>query len=257
MRNFVISASALALAAGCALGAKPEPKYLDRLADVAHGASGGGERNYNSNGFEAPGFALGAMPQGGWTTLGTLVPGLGNGGSISNANPAAGAQHLRTSKDPAFGNGYYNGSLYNVNKTTGPVTTTVKTYIPAGAYADYYFFGMRSDAYFAWGVHMTFTGTITNAFSGGTTIGNIIYGQYVDLSVSYNNGTETITYNGATLYSGATGFTVNQYDYVWCGSDNWQLSGENADWDNLTVSPAPGAAGLLGLGALAGLRRRR
>lgn len=259
MRNFVLSASVIALATGSALAAKPQPKYLDKLAETAQINTGAGSAVPYGTGFEAgEGFALGAMPQGGWTTLAALVPGLSPGGTISNVLPAAGSQHLRNVKNG--GNGSYNGDCYPAAAGTGQTITTIKTYIPSAAFADYYVFGMRSDAYFAWGIHFNYLGVVTREFGYGTATqcANIVYGQYVDLVVDYNNGNMSVTYNGVGVYSGPTGFTVNTYDYLWIGSDNYQLTGEGGNFDNVGLQvPAPGAAGLLGLGAIAGLRRRR
>lgn len=263
MQKFVISAAALVVAAGAASAKTDIMAGVSNLKQLASGGSGAffgndGQRGgFVTTGFEAPDYAVGALePQQGWVGLDTLF-GLPDGGFISNANPAAGSQHVRNSR-AAGSAGSFNGTFQGVTGT-GATSTSIKVYLPAAAYADYFVTGFDAGTgNFAWGVRFSYTGVVRSqgATSGGAPI---VYNQYVDLATSYdaNTGAFSINYNGANIFTGTNGFANRVFNSVLLGSDNFHLTGENGDFDNFSHVPTPGAAGLLGLGAVAGLRRRR
>ena len=73
-------------------------------------------------------------------------------------------------------------------------------------------------------------------------------------------GVVNVTAGGGTIFSNvATGFTPEAGDQFGFGGRTGGLTQENRidDVNIVTVVPEPAALGLLGLGALAGLSRRR
>lgn len=260
MRRIAMSAATLALCAGAAFADRID---LSQMTSIGHGMQSGSRAGTIVTGFEAAdGYAPGNINgQNSWAGLGTAFAGLGNGAEVQTVLPFAGTQHYASVRDPASGAGNFNGAWHDAGGA-GLTTTSAKVYISTAAYADYFFAGIANTGSFAWEVHFSFTGNV-RANNSGTNLTPIIYNQYVDLTTTYTQATNvfTISYNGVNIFTGS-GFAGNiAYDKFFFGSDNFNTLGgdpnERGLIDNLNAVPAPGAAGLLGLGGLVACRRRR
>ena len=270
MRQFVLAAAAIAAVAGTA-NADRIGGSVTGLGHYIGSESSGTRAGPFITGYEAAeGYALGNINgQNGWQGLGAAFQGTGSGSEVQNVNPFAGTQDQNSVKDPAVSAGIFNGAWHNSAAGGGSQTTNVKVRIsgaettpPNSAYADYFLQGVALAGNFAWGVHFSFTGQIYANNNTTTALAPIIYGQYVDLTTTYNQLTNafTITYNGNLIYN-ALGYTGTgspfAYDKVAWLSDNFNLPTDEGRLDNLVVTPAPGSATLLGMGLIAAARRRR
>lgn len=236
------------------------------------GFSGPRGTNY-STGFEsAEGFAPGYIGgQSGWTTFTSSTA----EAHVDTANPFAGSQHMRISKDPALGSGSLTGGF---SPDLGPL-------LPSQSYlsvmlnisnvdgADYDVVPQApSQSLLSARVKFSFTGDllVLDDTGGGLAFTDTgfdwgpLAGSYMRLEVLLDNGANSIDYkiNGSTVYSSVAGvFAGTTFEQAVLLSDNFQLLGESGDFDNLDivngVIPAPGAFALLGIAGFAARRRRR
>lgn len=221
-----------------------------------------------STGFEAAdGFAIGGLPQNGWTEF-VSAP---NAASISGANPAGGSQHLRIVKDTAAASGTLTGGF---SPDAGPlaagyyaVSVDFATNDVGGA--DYDIVpqapsqgSLSARMKFSWtgdilvlddlGTGLAFVDTGVNFIADGAYRNTTIIIDSINNSIDYY-------YNGSLIYSSVAGIVAGtSVEQVVLLSDNFQVGAGWGDFDNLSVAiPAPGAVALLGLGGLVAGRRRR
>jgi MYXO-CTERM domain-containing protein len=260
MKTAVFAVSALVLAAGAAMARPPmdvsvSAVSLDGLVVRGPGAY--------STGFEAPEFAIGGVHlQSGWQANANVV--------VSDANPAAGAQHMRIPLDTTVAAGSLRLALGpNAGALpVGPSSVSVDFNISATGGANYGVQGQApSQAFLTWRVEFDWEfGDILVLDDVGAglqfvdTGADWTPGVYSTLRVDADPTADTIQYylNDTLFYSGVAGiFAGTTVEQMVFRSDNFQNPGEVGDFDNLVVTPAPGALALLGLGGLAAARRRR
>jgi hypothetical protein len=228
-----------------------------------------------STGFEVPDYATGVLePQQGWSASGTNLP----WASVSRLNPFAGQQHLRVVRDTTVSQG--TGRLafspsFGV-QPAGTYEVSMQINISNDQGADYSVIGQApSQSLLTWRVLLSFSdalgtgpGTIFVLDDLGTGLGFVDTGDlwtpgvYKELKVVSDAVADTIEYyyGGSLIYTSVAGvFAGTSVEQVVIFNDNFQLGGETADFDNLSVTliPEPASLGLLaGLAPMA-LRRRR
>jgi len=265
MKNVVSAVAVVALAAGAAI-ARP-PVSISTAAFVSD--EGGVVRGPNSysTGFEAPAFAVGVLePQGGWSTSGVSLP----WASVSTANPAAGTQHQRQVRDTTVGAGTARLSFGPASGAVGfgPSTTSFDFAISNLGGADTDAIGQApSQAFLSWRINFSYLGPISVLDDIGLGLQFIDTGAVFTPGLAYSNmrvemdpGADTLRYflNNALIYTGVAGvFAGTSVEQFVTRNDNFQLTGETFDLDNVSIVPTPGAIALLGLGGLAAARRRR
>lgn len=257
---------ALVAAAGTAFADKNYTLSTEALLGAA--TDGVSRSGAFSTGFEVvDGFAIGGLPQNGWTEF-AATP---NGASISGAHPAAGSQHLRIEKDAAAGNGSLSGGFSPDAGALGAgyyaVSVDFATNDVAGA--DYDIVPQApSQGSLSARMKFSWTGDILVLDDTGaglafvdTGADFIADGAYRNASIIIDSINDTIDYyyNGSLIYSSVTGVVAGtSVEQVVLLSDNFQNAGGWGDFDNLSVVvPAPGALALMGLGGLVAARRRR
>lgn len=259
----------LGLAAAFAVPALAEAKIFDTSTHALVGASDevrvAGEY---STGFEAPGFAPGYIGgQSGWTTFASSTA----QAIVSAANPFAGAQHMRISKDPALANGALTGGFSPNQGPQAPGAYDVSVMVNLSAVdgADYDVVPQApSQGFLSARVKFNFAGPIYVlddtggglAFINTGTDWTADAGTYKELRIELDAGADTIDYywGGSLIYSSVAGvFAGSSVEQVVLLSDNWQNPGENGNFDNLNVIPEPASLALLAVGGLALVRRRR
>lgn len=218
-------------------------------------------------GFEAgEGFAVGGLPQNGWTEF-VATP---NGANISATHPDSGSQHLRITKDAAAASGTLSGGFSPATGALGAghyvVSVNFATNDSLGADYDVVPQApsqalLTARMKFSWlgdilvlddtGSGLVFTDT------GANWVGDGAY-HNVTIDVDSVGNSLKYYYNGGLIYTGVAGvFAGTSVEQVVLISDNWQNSGEFGDFDNLSVTPAPAGLALLGLGGIGAMRRRR
>ena len=198
-----------------------------------------------TTGFEAvdgfvPGFIGG---QSGWTTFAASL----TQGHIDTANPAAGAQHLRISKDPALASGILTGAFSPDQGplAVGPSSVSVDIAISNTFGADYDVVAQApSQAMLSARVKFSFVGNIFIVDDLGA---GLIFvdtgvawnvGPYTNLTINIDPVADTIDYfyGGAPIYSSVGGvFAGTTIEQVVLFSDNFHLAGESGDFDNFSV----------------------
>jgi hypothetical protein len=253
MRPTALAASALAglLAvslAGTAIAAPRATPSKDALGGT--GDDQGAAAFFFGSGFEASeGFAVGPLePQNGWTATGVNLP----WASVSSANPFTGTQHLRAINNPAAGAGATHVLLSPVNAqpANSPSTVYCKVNISNDGGADYSIIGQApSQMFITWRVLFSYSdavgtgpGTIFILDNIGMVIQFVDTGVlwdenvYRELRVDFNpmGGAIDYYYNGVPIYTGniVAGTAVEQVGAV---TDNFQLAGETADIDAISV----------------------
>jgi hypothetical protein len=205
---------------------------------------------YFGAGFEASeGFSLGPFDgQKSWTVSGIDLP----FAAISNANPFTGSQHLRMSSDTTTGTGVLRIAL-SPEQTTAPntpCTIYIKVNISNDGGADYDLVGQApSQGVIAWRVKFSWS---DDSLTGpgmiyvlDTISGSLVYantgitwtpGVYKELRVDFDPLGSAIRYfyDGSLIYTGhmVSATTVEQIAIL---HDNWQKTGETADFDALSV----------------------
>jgi hypothetical protein len=230
-------------------------------------------------GFESgEGYVLGSLDgQQGWTTSGTNLP----WASVSTANPFDGQQHVRVIEDPgqAAGIDRLAFSPDTLALPTEALVTSVQVAISNDQGANYEVAAQApSQALVTWRVLFNFD---TDGTGGGGP-GHIFVlddpgsglafvdtgvvwaeGPYRELKVISDPVADTLDYfyNGAHIYSGVAGlFAGTTVEELVIISDNFQLPGETADFDNFDVRsaiPEPASMGLLAIWGLVVSGRRR
>lgn len=275
LRRFLFVAAGIALST-TALASRYVP-YTGSLQsfDVGTAQEGGiaGPANFSAD-FEAPNYALGSLePQQGWSASGVDLPWQ----SVSNANPAGGAQHARYTFDNTVAAGTQRVSLGPGQgaQPAGNSLTNVKVNISNDQGASNSLIGQApTQGFITWRVLFN----LNDGFTAGTP-GAIfvlddpdlagpaplafyatgitwVEGAYADLRVSVRQDASQIDYyyNGVLIYVGQifAGTSTEQFGVV---TNNRQLAGETMDIDDVSIVPEPATA-LLGLLGLALLRRR-
>jgi len=209
----------------------------------------------------APGYVGG---QAGWTAFTASV----TEGHVDTVNPYSGVQHLRISHDPTLAGGTYTGGFSpNLGlQNNDPVSVSIMVAISATGGADYDVVPQTpTQGYQTARVNFSYLGDIRvlDDLGGGTTWvdtgANWVPGAYKNLTIDIDPGADTIdySYGGASIYSGVAGvFLGTCVEEVVLWSDNWH-AGDCGDFDDLTITPEPATLGLLAIGALGMLRRRR
>jgi len=172
--------------------------------------------------------------------------------SVSNVHPATGAQHLRIIRDGTFDGGSPRLAL---TSPTGlgpysPTTTTQLISISNDGGADYHVVGQTpSQNLIAW--HVAFSFSDDTGFGPGTiyivhdfggeldflnTHARWTQGTHVQLKVQFDPPAQQIRYyyGGRLIHTGTIFAATTVEQVVWI-SDNWQLAGEYADIDQLTL----------------------
>ncbi len=198
-----------------------------------------------TTGFEAvdgfvPGFIGG---QSGWTTFAASL----TQGHIDTANPAAGAQHLRISKDPALASGILTGAFSPDQGplAVGPSSVSVDIAISNTGGADYDVSPQApSQAMISARVKFSFVGNIFIVDDLGA---GLVFvdtgvawnaGPYTNLTINIDPVANTIDYiyGGAPIYSSVGGvFAGTTIEQVVLFSDNFHVAGESGDFDNFSV----------------------
>lgn len=259
-------AAMLVVAAGTASADKI---YSTSTQSFLSATSAGTRAGDYATGFEnSEGFAIGGLPQNGWTEF-AATP---NAASISGAHPAAGTQHLRIVKDTTAASGALSGGfspnsgalaanhyIVSVDFATNDAGGADYDVVPQAPSQG----SLSARMKFSWtgdilvlddiGAGLAFVDTGIN-FSAD--------GQYRNVTIDINALANTIDYyyDGSLIYSSVTGIVAGtSVEQVVLLSDNFQVGAGWGDFDNLSVTlvPAPGAVALLGLGGLVAGRRRR
>lgn len=230
-------------------------------------------------GFESP-FTPGALSgQQGWgvSTSGGVAAANAN---IVTTSPITGAQSLQLTDQTTTTNGTVTGAFSPVfTPVSGQTITSVDIRIDgvtpgtAGG-ADYYIAPQSTtEAKILTRVNFNYLGPIRILDKLSATSTTL---SYVNTGLNWTPGTKytvsiitdaaanTLKYqiNGVQVYTAVNGLyaatTVNQMVLT---SDNFQVAGESATFDNLSITsnpvPEPATMAVLGLGAAALLRRRR
>lgn len=265
MKTAVFAVSALALAAGAAIARPPMSVSTSAITngdDIV--LRGPGNQFFD---FEAPAYALGAIePQNGWSASGVNLP----YASVSNVNPAGGQQHLRIAFDSSVAAGISRNVLGPNSGAlpVGPSSVSFDFAISGLGGANYRAIGQApSQGFLSWRVEFDFEfGDIYVLDDLGLglqfvdTGSDFTPGTYMNMRVETDPGADSIRYflDNNLIYTGVAGvFAGTTVEQMVFASDNFQLEGETGDFDNVSVTPAPGALALLGLGGLAAARRRR
>lgn len=264
--------AALAVVGGLASAASAQLiKHLS--ADPAYiraplGQSGGPDTPTFLDGFEA--LTVGPINgQAGYSVFAANP----NAPVVSTANPAAGSQHLRISKGPSANSSLNGAFTQDFGNFTGKSSiVSVDIYHSHANGADAHIVGQApGQALLTWRVNFNFAGNIfilddADGIPGGALAfinTNVQWtpGVYKNLRVEHDVGANSLKYfyDNALIYTGSVGtFAATAVEQVVLFSDNfYNNSSEFIDYDNLSIIPAPGAASLLGLGALLAARRRR
>lgn len=264
MRNKVsIATLALVAIAGSALADKI---YDTSIAAFVGPSSGTARSGSYTTGFEAgEGFAIGGLPQNGWTEF-SATP---NAASVSGAHPAGGSQHFRIEKDTGASSGSLSGGFSPDMGVLSPGRYILSVDFASNDVdgADYDIVPQApSQAFLSARMKFSWTGDILILDDLGlglsfidTGVDWIADGAYRNVVIDMDSNADTIDYyyNGSLIYSSVTGVVAGtSFEQVVLISDNFQNGGWG-DFDNLSVVPAPGALALLGLGGAFASRRRR
>jgi len=294
MRVSIIAAAAAAALASTAFAAKPES---NNTAAASMGPILGTRAPTGlSTGFESP-FVTGTINgQQGWTVSQIGSPAVPvTTANIVNTTPISGAQSLRLTDTTAVASGTSTGAFSPVLAQIAP-DQSISTFSaridgvtpgPSGG-ADYFISGQSpAQLFVTWRIDLNFQGPIrvldfpgvgqTGTLGFQNTTASWTPGTVMNFEVDFlplpgatpgtptstppGNGLGTIVYklNGVPIYTAdslVAGTSVDQFVFL---SDNFQVAGESGTFDNLGVTgvPEPTSLALLGLGALATLRRRR
>lgn len=264
MKSTVSAVALVALVAGAAFARPPASVSTSALIDDESGVVRG--PNSYSTGFEAPAFAVGVLePQGGWSTSGVSLP----WASVSSVFPAAGTQHQRQVRDTTFGPGAARLAFGPASGAVGfgASTTSFDFAISNTGGADTDVIGQApSQAFLSWRINFSYLGPISVLDDGGFGLGFVntgavwTPGAYQNMRVEMDPALDTLRYflNNVLIYTGVAGvFAGTSVEQFVTLNDNFQLTGETFDLDNVSIVPTPGAIALLGLGGLAAARRRR
>lgn len=275
LRRFLFVATGIALST-TALASRYIP-YTGSLRsfDLGTNEEGGvaGPANFSAD-FEAPNYALGSLePQQGWGASGVNLPWQ----SVSNANPAGGAQHARFTFDNTVAAGtqrVFLGPGMGA-QPAGNSLTNAKINISNDQGSSNSFLGQApTQGFITWRVLFN----LDDGFTAGTpgaifvlddpdlggpaplafyaTGVTWVEGAYADLRVSVRQDVGQIDYyyNGVRIYVGQI-FAGTATEQIGGTTNNRQLADETYDVDDVSIVPEPATA-LLGLLGLAMLRRR-
>lgn len=225
--------------------------------------SGGPRATAYGTGFEAPDFALADIDgQAGWNTFSTNLNQI-----VSSANAFAGSQHYRMVAEDTLALGANVGAFSPDlgPQNLDPVTLSVEVNISNSFGADYYIQPQApSQGFLTTIMRFNYYGNIYYVTDPGTGPAYVdsgvawVPGEYKNATIAMNQGANTIDYyyDGALIGTG-TVWAGTAIEEVLLKSDNYQLGGETADWDNLNITPEPATLALLVLGGFAAIRRRR
>lgn len=209
-----------------------------------------------SEGFEsfAPGTLM-AGGLGGWDGWGGDPAAAG---MISDAQAHSGNVSISTANP---------GAADAVHPFTG-ITSGVQTliawqYIPTSGFtADTFFIVMNAftGSGGTWTIEMQFdiaTGNVLDDFRAETNVIPIVFDQWSEIRIVFDldNDAQTTFYNGVELSTGT--MTRSSGDPLEIANIDLFSTGGEAFYDDISITPAPGAMGVLALGAGAFMRRRR
>lgn len=204
-------------------------------------------------GFEAPGYVVGSLePQNGWTSSGVNSPWQ----TVSTINPNTGAQHVRIVRDGAVaaGSSRIIFSPVWIAAANSPSQTKVMLFISNDGGSDYDVIGQApSQAFISYRMKFSFADTPTTGPGTIFVLDDIGSGlEFVDTGVLWNQGVYTEVkiqfdpaageiryfYGGVQIYTGIiiAGTAVEQFLVF---NDNFQLTGEHAGIDGLSIIDTP------------------
>jgi hypothetical protein len=209
-----------------------------------------------SEGFEAyaPGTLMSGV--GGWDGWGGSA---GAAGMTSSAQAHSGQVSISTA-NPAAADAVHPFSGIN----SGVQTLTAWQYVPTASFtADTYFIVMNAYTHaggWTWTIEMQFditTGTVLDDFRPETNTIPIAFDQWSEITIVFDldNDAQTTFYNGVELSTGT--MTRSAGDPLEIANIDLFSTGGEAFYDDISIVPAPGAMGVLALGAGAFMRRRR
>jgi hypothetical protein len=242
----------------------PDPTYIR----TSTGLGGGPDTTTFFDGFES--LAVGPINgQAGYTVFAanSLTP------VVSTANPAAGSQHLRITKGPGANSSFNGAFTQDFGNFTGKSSTvSVDIFHSHANGADAHIVAQApGQALLTWRVNFNFGGNIfilddADGVPGGSLAfinTNVQWtpGVYKNFRVEHDTVVNSLKYyyDNNLIYTGSVGtFAATAVEQVLLFSDNFfNNTSEFVDYDNLSIVPAPGAASLLGFGAVFAARRRR
>lgn len=264
----VLSVAAVLAAAQFAsadiMGIRPSAAYIPAPTAVGSAPDTVGF----SDGFET--YGLGAINgQGGYTVFAANAA----APVVSNANPAAGQQHLRITKGLGANtslNGAFTADFGNFANKSATVSVDVNLSSTGGASAQI-IAQAPGQALLSWRAIFDLGGNIfvlddADGLPGGAlafinTNAAWTPNVYRNFRVELDSTANAIRYfyNNALIYSASAGiFAGTAVEQVILASDNAYAQNQTLDYDNLNIIPAPSAAALLlGAGVLSLRRRRR
>jgi hypothetical protein len=204
-------------------------------------------------GFEAPGYAVGSLePQNGWTSSGVNSPWQ----TVSVLNPNSGTQHVRIVRDGAVGAGsqriIFSPTWLAAANT--PSQTKVMLFISNDGGSDYDLIGQAPSQGF-----LTYRMKFSFADGAGSGPGSILILddigaglEFVDTGVLWNQGVYTEAkiqfdpaageiryfYGGVHIYTGII-IAATAVEQFLVFNDNFQLAGEHAGIDGLSIIDTP------------------
>lgn len=276
MRN-ILGAALLLTTISCAAIAQERPRGSISTAAIStsRSAEGGiaGPGEFATSFEASEGFDIGPLePQNGFTASGVNA----NWASISNTNPSDGSQHLRLVRDSNVARGTTRVAL---SPSIGPLndgSSITSLFVNISNYggADYDIVGQApSQGLLTWRVRFN--------FDNGQGAGNLfvlddigaglqfidtgaswLAGAHRRLRVEVDHQSNVIRYYYAEslIYTSVAGlFAATRVEQIGWVTDNLQLDGETADFDDLqlTIPEPSGFAFLLAFGAAIATRCRR
>ena len=218
---------------------------------------------FNSGEGYAPGYIDG---QNGWAAFAASAL----EAHIDTANPFEGDQHLRISGDPGIPSGTNTGAFSpNLGALTpGRSILSVEIALSNWGGSDYDVVPQApSQGFLTARVKFSWLGDILVLDDVGAGLGyqdtgiDWIEGGYNNLTIDMDPVANTIDYYYADslIYSSVAGvYAGTAMEQVVLISDNFQIDDlEYGDFDNLVLTPGPGALALMGIVGLAGVNRRR
>jgi hypothetical protein len=251
----VVASAGLSRSAADTIAYAESPRAVAAESLVADGFTG----------FEAPDFGPGSIDgQNGWN-VSSFTDGTDAAiATVSEVNPADGLQHLRLEDQPLIANGEITGAFSPTLSSPGSFLS-VDVNISNFGGSDYRIQPQTPSAQVLTAVYqIRFNGDIRVVDTDG--LGGLVFvdtgvnftpGVYQNYTMVFNPTSIEYFLDGNLIYTGDV-ITETFFEEIYINSDNFALTGETGDFDNVsTVVPEPATAGLLGLAGIAALRRRR